>query len=980
VFEKGPEFPHAKGLDLSLVAGQLTEFPVGSIVTARNREWIVLPSDDSQLLRLRPLTGRGDDIVGVLPALEPVSPGSFPAIDPNRVGDALSTRLLYDAARLRLRDGAAPFRSIGRYGFTPRPYQFVPLVMALRQEPMRLLIADDVGIGKTIEAGMIARELIDRGIARRIAVVCPAHLCDQWHRELLEKFAIETKVVQPATFARLERALPRQDQSVFGSYQHLVVSIDFVKHRPHRDAFAQSASDLLIVDEAHGAARPHAQAGRSQQLRHDFLRNVVDQNPEINLVLTTATPHSGFESSYRSLLGLLDPEFDRPVEESLDREALVRHLVQRKRGDIKQWLGAETPFPARDQLERDYRLSSAYRKLLDDAIEFCQERVRNEATADVRQRVRLWAAIGLLRCILSSPAAAESALTNRAEARQRAQSADDDTVQAYRDDVLNDLVEEQATDHLPVAALQDQSIVADDAEWNMLLSLVRQAREISGTRADTKLHELAALLRDQLTAEYKPIVFCYYIQTARYLMEELPKLIGSISGAKVRVDRVTGEHSDEEREEIIAELVGESGHRVLIATDCLSEGVNLQDSFDAIVHYDLPWNPNRLEQREGRIDRFGQQKETVQTVILIGADNPVDVTVRDVLIKKAREIRKALGIAVPIPSESESVVQSLIMLMLSDERARGGQMRLGLEPSSVQLGLGLGVEQRSALHQAMDQAAERERRDHAFFSQRGIKPDQVQQELALVDPVLGDGETAHAFLENLLPRFGGTLTQVGSKPVYRISAGELRRIVPEAIEVPERVVFDRMKDPNATYLARTSPFIEALCDAAIADAFSASGDGTFARATAIWTDAVSTRTLLALLRLRYSFREEGKEDQFAEEIAPVALDRVDGLLRPIPPLAERARDLIAQARSRANPALGERQEAVRGALDLLGQSDDWMQPIVEERVRALQESHARLRDLTRLDKRRRTPRLEIELQGQPDLLALAVLIPAGGAR
>src|SRR2546430_12071377 len=106
--------------------------------------------------------------------------------------------LLRDAVRLRLRDGAAPFRSLGKISVVPRPYQFVPLIMALRQSPVRLLIADDVGVGKTIEAAMIARELLDRGLARRLAVLCPAHLCDQWERALREKFAIETVLVQPS--------------------------------------------------------------------------------------------------------------------------------------------------------------------------------------------------------------------------------------------------------------------------------------------------------------------------------------------------------------------------------------------------------------------------------------------------------------------------------------------------------------------------------------------------------------------------------------------------------------------------------------------------------------------------------------------------------------------------------------------------------------------------------------------------------------
>jgi len=143
-----------------------------------------------------------------------VTASRFPDPDPARAGDAAGAALLRDAARLSLRDGAAPFRSLGRLAVTPRPYQFVPLIMALRQERVRLLIADDVGVGKTVEAGMIAWELLDRGLASRLAVLCPAHLCEQWEQELREKFGIEAAVVQTSRIARLQRDLPRSDQSI----------------------------------------------------------------------------------------------------------------------------------------------------------------------------------------------------------------------------------------------------------------------------------------------------------------------------------------------------------------------------------------------------------------------------------------------------------------------------------------------------------------------------------------------------------------------------------------------------------------------------------------------------------------------------------------------------------------------------------------------------------------------------------------------
>jgi hypothetical protein len=221
-------------------------FSPGSLVRARGRDWIVLPSHDDGVLRLRPLTRAQADEVGVYLPLEgkQVTSADFAPPSAIRPGDATGVMTLFNAARLSLRSGAAPFRSLGRISVTPRPYQFVPLIMALRLDPVRLLIADDVGVGKTIEAAMIARELLDRGVAKRMAVLTPAHLCDQWERELREKFAIESVLVQPSQIARLERERARQDVSIYGYYPNLVASIDFVKSErgAHRDAFSPRCS------------------------------------------------------------------------------------------------------------------------------------------------------------------------------------------------------------------------------------------------------------------------------------------------------------------------------------------------------------------------------------------------------------------------------------------------------------------------------------------------------------------------------------------------------------------------------------------------------------------------------------------------------------------------------------------------------------------------------------------------------------------
>ena len=192
----------------------------GALVHARGREWVVLPDSTDELLMLRPVGGLDEEITGVLPAVEPVQSASFSLPGRDGLGDFQSGQLLRDAARLSTRAAAGPFRSFGRIAVEPRPYQLVPLMMALKLDPIRMLIADDVGIGKTIEASLIARELLDRGEIHRIAVLCPPHLAEQWQRELAEKFHIDAELVLSSTIKRLERDLPHRCFSLRSASLH----------------------------------------------------------------------------------------------------------------------------------------------------------------------------------------------------------------------------------------------------------------------------------------------------------------------------------------------------------------------------------------------------------------------------------------------------------------------------------------------------------------------------------------------------------------------------------------------------------------------------------------------------------------------------------------------------------------------------------------------------------------------------------------
>src|ERR671916_1051428 len=196
-------------------------YAVGSLVKARGREWVVVPESEEDLLVLRPLGGTEDEVTGDFLPLETVEPATFDLPDPTRRGDYLSSRLLRDAVRLGFRSSAGPFRSFAKIAVEPRPYQLVPLILALKLDPIRILIADDVGIGKTIEAALVARELLDRGEADRLAVLCPPQLAGQWEAELKEKFHIEAEQVLPSTPTPPERP-PPTGGSIFDRYPYVV--------------------------------------------------------------------------------------------------------------------------------------------------------------------------------------------------------------------------------------------------------------------------------------------------------------------------------------------------------------------------------------------------------------------------------------------------------------------------------------------------------------------------------------------------------------------------------------------------------------------------------------------------------------------------------------------------------------------------------------------------------------------------------------
>src|SRR5712691_2805196 len=330
----------------------------GTLIHARGREWVVLPDSTDDLLMARPVGGLDEEVTGILPAVEPVASATFRLPTAADLGDFAAGQLMLD--------------------------------------PVRLLIADDVGIGKTIEAGVVARELLDRGEIRRLAVLCPPHLAEQWQRELVEKFHLEAELVLSSTIQRLERDLPL-GVSVFDRHRCTIVSTDFIKSARHAEDFVLKCPHFVIVDEAHGCTLAGG-VGRGRQQRFDLLRRIAE-DPSRHLLLVTATPHSGNEEAFRSLLSLSDSDFanlptdlERAEREGVRRK-LARHLVQRRRADIRHYLETDTAFPARQDKEATYTFSQEYRALFDDILAFARDYVSVEDGGQRRRRVRYWSAL-----------------------------------------------------------------------------------------------------------------------------------------------------------------------------------------------------------------------------------------------------------------------------------------------------------------------------------------------------------------------------------------------------------------------------------------------------------------------------------------------------------------------------------------------------------------------------------------------------------
>ncbi|MHB9130417.1 MAG: helicase-related protein [Armatimonadota bacterium] len=911
---------------------------------------------------VRPLGGTDDEVTGICLPIEPVEPASFDLPDPEQQGDARSCQLLRDAIRLGFRSSAGPFRSFAHLAVEPRPYQLVPLLMALKLDPIRLLIADDVGIGKTIEAALIARELIDRDEAQRLAVLCPPHLAEQWQAELASKFHIEAELVLSSTASRLERHCGI-NESLFDYYPYVVVSTDFIKSDRRRDEFLRTCPELVIVDEAHTCA--FGGEGRGSRHQRYKLINDLSANQNRHLILVTATPHSGNEDAFRSLLGLLKAEF-RGFPEDLSgkehepfRRKLADHFVQRRRVDILNYLDAETVFPERKEREVGYRLSPEYKQFFNKVLRYARESVRDESGGFFRQRVRWWSALALLRAIASSPAAASATL------RSRAASAEAETEQEV-DDIgrrtVLDLMDNESAEAVDLTPGSDYDDTADAEAKNRrkLLEMAREADTLRGA-SDKKLLDACDLVKSLVKDGFQPIVFCRFIDTAEYVADALREKLPN----NVQVMAVTGTLPPAEREHRVKQL-GETEKRVLVCTDCLSEGINLQDHFNAVVHYDLSWNPTRHEQREGRVDRYGQEKSEIRVVTYYGLDNQIDGIILDVLLRKQRTIRNSLGISVPVPVNTEEVVEAIFEgLLLRETTGHSVDDQLTMFQEFFQ-------PKKEDVHSRWDLAAEKEKRSRTMFAQEGIKVDEVARELAEMRDAIGSGIILQRFMHDALRASKAIVSD--DRGVMRVDLTETSSALRDVLGNLDRfsAKFELPVKENELYLTRTHPLVESLAGYVMNTTLDEQLDGIARRCGAMRTRGVSRITTLLLLRLRYHIvtRIGGEERPLlAEDCRLLAFEGV-----PNNPtwLDEKAAEAVMQSMPDANVSPEQAKHFLTNVLNDFTDLHPHLDEMARQRGEALLEAHRRVRTAAQM----KGITYRVEPQLPPDVLGMYVYLPA----
>jgi len=838
----------------------------GRVVTLRNRLWRVDYVED-QVLAATPLDGRDGQTQRFHRALESVTAGEMPAPSASAIGDAREQELLLDAYRFSLLHGTAPILGLQRSRAIPTDFQLVPLLMSLGQERVRLLIADDVGTGKTVEAGLVVSELLARGRARRVLVVVPANLREQWREALDHFFHLDATVVAGHLMPALERQL-LPGQTVWAAHDVVIASVDYVKTRA--DLVLSHPWDVILIDEAHLCARPHSDVrGANPDMERWLFAEKAAQKSR-HLLMLTATPHNGHTDSYASLFQMLDPSLvtERAGTQVIDRNRARRgNVVQRRRHDIESWYstrGIRSPFPTRDADEEIVDLAGFkdMGALLNELSGYAGALYRSAGT----QQTTAWVAAHLQRRALSSPEALRKSIRNRLKALEQ-QSATEVSTRAAKEarETTADLVlayDDDAEGAFRMDVAQSGLDAREEIDW---LQRVRDRAQKVVPAKDPKLLRLLKLLPTRMAKHpdvQRVLVFTKYTDTLNYLAEQLGK--ATQPGTKLPplpagtvVLSIDGQMNLAARMRVFAEFE-KAPRAVLVATDCISEGLNLQRACAELVHYELPWNPNRLEQRNGRVDRFRQREEFVgiRTLVL---DDRLDVALLRLIVKKAEAMRRQYGFVPPFLANPDI----LLHLANPDMEYRIRPTLFDFDPDAdpAQDELDSLVDASITDEAMLDRVLE-----ESFYGQADVSLSLVEAALDRSRSEVGTPERIRAFCLASIRSQHGTVNE-DTAGTFEITT------VPDAVadvtDVGRRYTFDAsagMDDPDVDVIDLAHPLLRRLVDIARDRAHDPAFNGRVAGM--ISADAPAL-TAVAHVLMRYVAR--GNPPVLLEELVAVPL-------------------------------------------------------------------------------------------------------------
>ena len=919
-----------------------TLLKAGRVIRLRRRLWRVDRVTDEEFAAT-PLDGRESRRLRFLRALEEanVLEGALPPPDPMRLDDPARQDLLLRATRLSLMHGSAPFLGLQRSRAIPEPYQLVPLLMTLDMSPVRLLLGDDVGIGKTIEAGLIVSELMARGSAERVLVVVPASLREQWQESLSRFFHLDTVILSGQTRPALERRL-LPGESPWEAFPAVVASIDYLKKRIGE--VLSHDWDVVLVDEAHVAARPHEGPWGSalQKQRWDFLEAAATSEKVQHLLLLSATPHPGHTDSFASLLSALNADCVG-ASGLIRRDVARRHVVQRRRKDLRVWYGDDTPFPDRCPADEVIPLGKEEQRLLGELRAYCDRLVRDREGAAIAGFVSLH----LQRRALSSPQAIQKSLAERLKklrrpARESAAYADAESIAEAEAAVTDQDSTAELADEDRWARMDRAAVRASADEIAVLEKLLRRARAIRPGH-DRKLGWLLEHLPDLLGRHPRAprvLVFTRYKHTLEYL--EAMLTAEAKKGAALRglaVFTIHGEMTLKQRREVFGGFEN-ADSAVCIATDCISEGLDLQRGCAELVHYELPWNPNRLEQRNGRIDRYGQPEPTVGITTLVREDE-LDITILEVLIRKAGAIREAYGFC-PVVFSSIKDLERLVAKYRPDPQL--------LLPFDTPAG---------AEEDPFDEERVRMIQEESFYGQAKVRLPEVEDALQATYRSVGAPEEIRGFVFSALDASGASVVDTPGDTLRIDLGGTSLSDLADRLEATfdPRLARD---EPNLELLDIAHPLVRRLVEA-VRDAAAGTHAG---RVSARGSRAV--REVTAILHVLARYVTASEPPVVMEELIPVVFS----------PYQERPPDLDPHdlLRAPAAPVPHTETELRDLCADALGAAHlpACVTAAVEDRRRLLEERQASIRALASawaegMD------RVEV---ASSDWLTLTVLVPA----